>query len=111
MRILLDECVHAGVRVAFPGHDVKTVAEIGLRSSKDGPLLAAAEQQFDVFVTIDRSLQHQQNLAKFNIGFVIARVPRNEIAFYEPLFEQLQQAVEAIRPGEILLVTSPESRR
>ena len=54
MRILLDECVHAGVKAAFPGHEVRTVAEIGRRSSADCVLLEAAQRSFDVFVTIDR---------------------------------------------------------
>ncbi len=56
MRILLDECVNAGVKAAFPGHAVKTVSEIGWQGSKDGPLLAYAQGSFDVFVTIDRKL-------------------------------------------------------
>lgn len=37
MRILLDECVHIGVKADFSGHIVKTVTEIGWASSKDGP--------------------------------------------------------------------------
>ena len=56
MRILLDECVHIGVKAAFSGHIVKSVTEVGWRSRKDGPLLALAQEEFDVFVTIDRSL-------------------------------------------------------
>ena len=59
MRILLDECVHVGVKAAFGGHVVESVTEIRWRSSKDGPLLAFAQEEFDVFVTIDRSLEHQ----------------------------------------------------
>ena len=75
MRILIDECVHAGVKGAFNGHAVKTVSEMGWRSSKDAPLLMVAQDQFDVFVTIDRSLERQQNLAKVRMGIVVVRVP------------------------------------
>lgn len=56
MRILLDECVHAGVRAAFPGHSVKTVVDAGWRSSQDGPLLELAAVRFDVFVTNRREV-------------------------------------------------------
>jgi hypothetical protein len=49
VRILIDECVHAGVRRAFTGHEVKTVTQIGWRSSKDAPLLEFAETAFYVF--------------------------------------------------------------
>lgn len=57
MRILLDECVHAGVRAAFPGYSVSTVTEAGWRGGKDGSLLGLAERGFDVFVTIDRKFE------------------------------------------------------
>ena len=110
MRVLLDECVHIGVKGAFSGHVVTTVTEIGWRSSKDGPLLAFAQDRFDVFVTIDRNLERQQNLSKLKMGIVIVRVPSNEIAHYEPLFDQLEAAVETIRAGQVIYVVSPLSR-
>ncbi len=107
MRILLDECVHAGVKAAFPGHAVKTVAESGWRSFKDSPLLASAEGQFDVFVTIDRNLEYQHNLKPLKIGFVVARVPSNEIASYLPIFAALQYAAECVEQGEVIHVVHP----
>ena len=106
MRILIDECVHVGGKGAFSGHAVKTVFEMGWRSSKDGPLLMFAQDQFDVFVTIDRNLEHQQNVAKLKMGIVIVRVPSNEIADYEPLFEKLKAAAESVRPGQVIYVLS-----
>ena len=71
MRILLDECVHAGVKAAFPGHAVKTVSEMGWRSAKDHTLLALAEESFDVFVTIDQKLVQQHEVKKHKLGLVI----------------------------------------
>lgn len=109
MRILLDECVHAGVRAAFPGHVVRTVTEAGWRSSKDGPLLSLAEQNFNVFVTINRQLALQYDLSKFRLGFVIARVANNTLASYRPIFPQLCEAVEQVRPGEVLHVRAAKS--
>ena len=110
MRILIDECVHVGVKRAFTGHAIKTVTEIGWRSTKDGPLLAFAQDQFDVFITIDRNLERQQNLAKLKMGIIVVRVPSNEITYYEPLFDQLKRAAETARAGQIVYVVSPLSR-
>ena len=104
MRILLDECVNAGVKAAFPGHRVQTVAEIGWSGSGDGPLLAHAQELFDVFVTIDRKLQHQHNLSEFRIGFVIVRVPDNQIVSYLPVFGEILRAAEAVKPGQVIHV-------
>jgi hypothetical protein len=59
-----------------------------------------AQDQFDVFVTIDRNLERQQNLAKLKMGIIVVRVPSNEIAYYEPLFEKLKGAERSF--GQIL---------
>ena len=102
MRILLDECVHAGVRAAFPGHSVSTVSEVGWRSSKDNTLLGLAEREFEVFVTIDRKLERQIDLSKFALAFVMVRVASNTLAAYLPSFDRLRRAVETVRRGEVI---------
>jgi len=104
VRILLDECVNAGVKAAFPGHLVRTVSEISWRGSKDGPLLAQAEKSFDVFVTVDRKLERQHDLAKLRLGSVIAHVPSNEIVSYHPIFPALLSAAATVKPGEVIHV-------
>ena len=104
MRILLDECVHAGLKTAFPGHSVKTVAEMAWRGLGDRQLLTHAQDSFDVFVTIDRRLEHQQNLGLYNLGFVIARVPNNKLDSYRPLFRELLDAATQVRMGEVIHV-------
>ena len=104
MRILLDECVHAAVKAAFPHHAVKTVTEAGWRSSKDGPLLSLAEKAFDIFVTIDQKLERQQDLTRLKLGCVIAHVPNNRIESYRPIFGALLRAAESVKTGEVVHV-------
>ncbi len=108
MRILLDECVNAGVRKAFAGHAVRTVSESGWRSTKDAALLLLAENGFDVFVTIDRNLARQNNLKTLRLGFIVALVPNNKITSYQPIFAELKASAEAVRMGEVIHVISPE---
>jgi hypothetical protein len=90
---------------------VKTVAEIGWRSSTDGTLLTYAQERYDVFITIDRKLEYQHNLKNMKLGFVLARVPNNEIGSYEPIFSELLEAAERVKPGEVIHVVSPGMRR
>jgi hypothetical protein len=93
------------VKAAFSsGHSVQTVTEAGWRGRKDGPLLKWAQNQFDVFVTIDRNIPHQQNLKQFRLGFVIVRVRSNELKHYMPLFDNIQQAAESVRRGQAIEV-------
>jgi predicted nuclease of predicted toxin-antitoxin system len=108
VRILLDECVPARLKKAFPGHAVQSVTETGWRTSKDALLLNFAQDRFDVFGTVDRKLETQNDLRKFKLGFIIARVPNNRLDAFEPIFEQLSIAAAEVRRGEIIHVVSPE---
>ncbi len=80
MKLLLDECVDQRLAAEIQGHAVKTVPEMGWANFKNGELLRLAQHDFDVFITVDRSLPHQQNLAKFNIAVVILRAWTNRLA-------------------------------
>lgn len=64
MRILLDECVDQRLRLLFTGHECQTASYAKLSGLKNGALLAAAETAgFQVLVTTDQEIPHQQNLA------------------------------------------------
>ncbi len=107
MRILIDECVDPRVKPLFGDHSVATVHEQGWDSLEDGPLLTVAQKEFDVPVTIDGSLQHQQNLATFQIAVVVVHVPKNQLPHYRVVQEELLAAIEKARPGVVIHVRSP----
>lgn len=111
MRILLDECVPATLKKAFPAHSVQTVTEAGWRTAEDESLLAFAQARFDVFVTVDRKLELQIDLTQFELGFVVARVPSNRIEAFEPILQELAKAVESVRRRQVLHVSAPETDR
>jgi hypothetical protein len=54
VRVLLDECVPRKLRRELPGHEVKTVAEMGWSCAKNSALLRLAAAEFDVFLTVDQ---------------------------------------------------------
>ncbi len=107
MRVLLDECVNPRVRSAFPDHPVKTVLEMGWCGITNGKLLALAQDRFDVFVTLDKNLEHQQNLGKLTFGIIVVSVPDNKIKSYRPIFDQLLQAAGVVVPGQVIRITHP----
>jgi hypothetical protein len=92
-------------------HQPATVHNQGWGAFKDGALLAAAEQVFDVLVTIDRKLEFQQNLGKFRLGVVIVRVPKNQLRYYRAIREDLLLAVQKVRSGEVVHVVGVESKQ
>ena len=71
MKVLLDECVHHQLKSALAEYDVRTVADKGWRGIVNGKLLALAATEFDVFLTVDKNLQYQQNLSKVPITVIV----------------------------------------
>jgi hypothetical protein len=107
MRVLIDECVDPRVKLLFSGHTVATVHEQGWDTLEDGPLLTAAQKEFDVLVTIDGGIEFQQNLSKFQIGVIIVHVPKNQLVHYRAVQNELLAAVGKARSGEAIHVRVP----
>ena len=101
MRILLDECVPRRFRRELPGHEVRTVPEMGWASFKNGDLLAAASGKFDVLVTTDQRLSYQHNGSIFAIAVVVLEARRNKLEFLLPLAPELRKVLEAVKLGEV----------
>ena len=79
MNVLLDHCLDWRLGRALPGHTVKAAGKLGWGGLKDRALLAKAQTQFDVLVTSDKNLPHQQNLRKYYLAVAILDVPSNRI--------------------------------
>ena len=101
MRVLLDECVPRRLRDELPGHDVRTVPEMGWASQENGALLALASGKFEVFITTDQRLSYQQAVSKFSIGVIVLMAKRNKLKFLQPLVPELLRALMEVRPGEV----------
>ena len=72
MKVLFDQGTPAPLRRALVGHSVETAYEQGWSSLQNGELIAAAEAAgFEVFVTTDKNLKYQQNLATRALSIVV----------------------------------------
>jgi hypothetical protein len=72
MRVLFDNGTPRGVAVALSDHTVEEARARGWDTLKNGELLDAADAAgFDVFVTTDRNIRHQQNLTHRKIAIVV----------------------------------------
>ena len=49
------------------GHEVQTVPEAGWAGKKNGELLKLLAGKFEAFITIDKNLVYQQNLACLSV--------------------------------------------
>lgn len=73
MRILLDESLPKELQSELPGHEVRTVQEMGWSSLKNGELLSRGAGHFDAFLTADQNIQYQQNLSTLAVSVVVGR--------------------------------------
>ena len=74
---------------------------MGWAGIKNGKLLALAEQEFDVFITVDRNLSFQQNLPKFNIAVIVLHAKSNKLADLKPLAPEIIAALSDVKIGAI----------
>lgn len=86
------------------GHDARTVPEMGWASMRNGELLALAESQFDVFLTVDRNLSFQQNIGTFKIAVVVMVAKSNKRSDLQPLMKHVLAVLAAATPGQVTKV-------
>jgi hypothetical protein len=106
LRILVDESLPVALAAEFPGHVVSTVRAQRWLGLRNGVLLrAAADAGYDVIITADRSLRHQQNLGTIGIAAVVIVGVRNRLRDLRPLLPRILAALAEIEKGEIRVVT------
>jgi predicted nuclease of predicted toxin-antitoxin system len=106
MRLLLDESVPARLRRSLAAHEVRTVGEMGWSGTKNGKLLALAAAEFDAFVTVDKNLAHQQNLASLAIAVVLLDAQSVELKALLPLVPAMEQALLSLAPRTFVRVAA-----
>ena len=102
MRILFDQGTPAPLRDHLPGHSVETAYEKGWSALRNGELLAKAEAEFEVLVTTDRNLRHQQNLAGQRIAILV--LPTTSWPRLQQITQKIAAAVDVLKPGQYVEV-------
>jgi hypothetical protein len=104
VKLLLDESLPRRLGLLIPGHEVITVVEAGWSGLTNGRLLAAAQQQFDCLLTVDRSLVFQQSLPQYTIAVLVLRARTNRIDDLAPLIPRVLEVLPTMEPGRFLVV-------
>jgi hypothetical protein len=104
MRLLLDESVPRRLRLALPAHTVKTAVEMGWGGVKNGRLLALAAAEFEAFITVDRNLPYQQNVATLPITVIVLVARSNELQALLPLVPRLEEALATLQPRSLVQI-------
>lgn len=103
IRVLLDENLPRKLKRSIEA-DVSTVPERGWSGVKNGELLRLAAAEFDVLLTMDRGMEHQQNLSAFDISLIVISAVSNDIDDLMPLLPAIHDAIEGAAPGVLVRV-------
>ena len=98
MRVLLDEMLDRRLKEFLP-EETMSVRERSWGSKKNGDLLQLAEKEFDIFLTSDKGIPHQQNLSRFGLAIVILWAKSNRYKDLLKLMDRTNEAIENARPG------------
>ena len=102
MRVLIDECLPLQLRqwlsAARPEWSVMTVQDAGWASMKNGVLLRMANDTFDVLLTADKNMHHQQNFAGLAVSVLV--FPANRVKIVRAGVLAIVQSLMRVRPGE-----------
>lgn len=103
---MLDECVDRRLAKHLTGLSVRTVAEMGWSGIKNGQLLALAQAEFDVLITVDRNLAFQQHLPKFSVAVLLIVAPSNRLADLVALVPSIIAALPTAMKGTVSKVSA-----
>lgn len=105
MKIFLDHCVPKRLLRLLAGHEVKTAYQMGWAAKKNGELLKLVESEFEVFITVDQNLRHQQNLASSSLQFVVLVAATNQYDNLAPLIPQVKAVLTTLAPGDVIEIS------
>jgi hypothetical protein len=74
---------------------------MGWAGLKNGALLTVAEMEFDVFLTVDRNLSFQQNLATVNIAVIVLHAKSNRWDDLRPLAHTVLALLPTMTAGQV----------
>ena len=104
-KLLLDECIPRKFNNYLLGHESLTVPEAGLAGKKNGELLSFAESAgFEVFLTLDRGIEFEQNLAGRNLAVLIIRTKSSRLVDLLPYVPKILAALGSIEAGQLVNV-------
>jgi predicted nuclease of predicted toxin-antitoxin system len=104
MRVLLDENLPVRLAGFLIGHAVATVKDMRWLGVKNGRLIALAETGFDVLVTLDKGMKHQNDLRSTRLAFVVLRSPSNRLGDLLTLVPLVLRGLDDVAPGRVIVI-------
>ena len=106
MKILFDQGTPRPLRNFLPEHAVDTSSGRGWSELSNGDLLDVAESEgYDLLITTDQNMRHQQNLAGRRLAVIV--LLSGAWPYAQSRVEDIRAAVAEAQPGELREVPIP----
>ncbi|MBK9330969.1 MAG: DUF5615 family PIN-like protein [Ignavibacteria bacterium] len=102
MKILIDESLDVRLKTHFENYDVSTARDMNWLGKKNGELLKLiGENNFDVFLTADKNLRHQQNLSHINFVVIVLNSIYSELSFHILLVPKVLEIINNLKQNKL----------
>jgi len=106
VKIFFDHCVDHRLRRLLIEHEIHTAYRMGWHEKKNGELLSLVEgAAFEVFLTVDQNIKHQQSLSSRTLKFIVLIGSDNRYETLAPLVPKVTDALTKISPGELVEIS------
>ena len=103
MRVLVDENLPVRFFSELLGKfDTRTVRDLGWSGIKNGELLKRVEGKFDVFITADKNIRHQQRLT--DRSFAIVEIFTNRLPQLREWSDEIVDGIRSISGNDYLRI-------
>jgi predicted nuclease of predicted toxin-antitoxin system len=105
MKILLDECVTKRLKKYLDEFEVFTVRELELSGIKNGKLMTyCVGNKFDILLTIDKNMMHQQNLDRYPVTIVVLNCYTSKIEELITFLPSFKLQVESLKKHKAYII-------
>lgn len=78
--------------------------EAGWSGTKKTASCSAVRRALSIFLTADRNLRFQQNVAKLQIGIVVLAAGSTKLRDLQPFVPAISKALDSVTAGQVLIV-------
>ncbi len=94
MKLLLDENLPKKLKKDFTEHEIYHITDKSWNGKKNGELLSLMlSEDFDILLTFDQNLEHQQNFDKYPIAVLVLIAENNTYLVLSELVENIKTQI------------------